>query len=366
MPGADRTHRAGRTRRIRPDDDSVNPPRVSESRPGEARLKVGFVLTERFTLSAFAGFVEVLRLAADEGDRSRPIHCSWAVLGRPGTPIVASCGLAVMPAASLVAPESFDYVVVVGGLLHGGQRLIPGTQAFLAQAARAGVPLVGVCTGSFVLARAGLMNGHVACVSWFHRDEYAAAFPALRVISNRHFLMDRGRITSAGGTAVVHLAADLVERRLGRAVASKSLRILLQAPQPVSRALQPEPVVTTPARDHLVQLAILRLENTLKSPVPIADVARELGLSSRQLERRFQADVGLTPRAFKAQLRLARAAWLLENTDLSVTEVGLECGYADAAHFSRVFLASQGRRPTALRRRTRLVGARTQSMERQP
>jgi len=322
-----------------------------------ARLKVGFVLTDRFTLSAFAGFVDVLRLAADEGDRSRPIDCSWSVLGRPGVPIVASCGLAVMPAEPLVAPESFDYVVVVGGLLHGGQRLIPGTQAFLAQAARAGVPLVGVCTGSFALARAGLMKGYLACVSWFHRDEYAAAFPSLRVISNRQFLVDRGRITSAGGTAVVHLAAELVERRLGRAVASKSLRILLQSPQPASRAIQPEPAVTRPARDHLVQQAMLRLENALQGPVSVAAVARDLGISARQLERRFQADVGLTPRAFKAKLRLERAAWLLTNTNLSVTEVGVECGYADSAHFSRVFLAAHGQRPTALRRQAQQRGA---------
>lgn len=331
-------------------------PRRASPPPGSdpARaLKVGFVLTDRFTLSAFAGFVDVLRLAADEGDRSRPIDCSWSVLGRPGVPITASCGLEVMPAAPLATPESFDYVVVVGGLLHGGQRLIPGTQAFLEAAAAAGVPLVGVCTGSFVLARAGLMKGHAACVSWFHRDEFSAAFPDLPLISDRQYLFDRGRITSAGGTAVVHLAAELVERRLGLAAASKSLRILLQAPQPASRAIQPEPAVTRPARDHLVQRAMLRLEDALHSPVSIAEVAGSLGLSPRQLERRFQADVGLTPREFRTRLRLSRAAWLLEHTNLSVTQVGLDCGFGDCAHFSRVFGAHFGKRPSALRRQQR-------------
>lgn len=336
-------------------------PRASDSgaRPLEdVRLKVAFVLTDRFTLSAFAGFVDVLRLAADEGDRSRPIDCSWSVLGRPGLPIAASCGLEVMPAAPFASPESFDYVVVVGGLLHGGQRLIPGTQAFLERAARAGVPLVGVCTGSFVLARAGLMKGHVACVSWFHREEFEGAFPDLHVISNRQYLIDRGRVTCAGGTAVVHLAAELVERRLGRAAASKSLRILLQAPQPVSRAIQPEPAVTHRARDHLVQQAMLKLENGLQNPVSIADVASGLGLSARQLERRFRVDVGLTPREFRARLRLTRAAWLLENTNLSVTQVGLDCGFGDCAHFSRTFAQHYGKRPSALRREARKpVGA---------
>ena len=89
------------------------------------RLKVGFVLTERFTLSAFAGFVDVLRLAADEGDRSRPIGCTWSVLGKPGMPITASCGLAVMPDGPLVLLAFYYFVVFFSGFLHWGQRLLP-------------------------------------------------------------------------------------------------------------------------------------------------------------------------------------------------------------------------------------------------
>lgn len=317
--------------------------------PAAAPLKVGFVLAERFTLSAFAGFVDVLRLAADEGDRSRPIGCQWAVLGRPGDPVRSSCGLDVLPQRPLESPESFDYVVVVGGLLHGGQRLVPGTLAFLQQAARAGVPLVGLCTGSFVLARAGLLNGHVVSVSWFHRDEFAAAFPGVQVATNRQYVIDRQRITCAGGTSVVHLAAELVERHRGRAAATKSLRILIQAPQAPSRALQPAPAVTQPAQDHLVQQAMLLLEDGLNGAVAVADVAAALGLSPRQLERRFRADIGLTPREFKLRLRLARAAWLLETTDLAVTQVAQDCGYGDASHFSRMFLAHFGRRPSTAR-----------------
>lgn len=330
---------------------------------GNAPLRVAFVLADRFTLSAFAGFVDVLRLAADEGDCSRQIGCSWAVLGRPGETIRSSCGLEVLPQRPFQSPESYDYVVVVGGLLHGGQRLVPGTQPFLQQAAQAGVPLVGVCTGSFVLARAGLLRGHLVSVSWFHRDEFAAAFPDLRTASNRQYVIDRNRITCAGGTSVVHLAAELVERHRGRAAATKSLRILIQGPQSPSRALQPEPVITRPAQDHMVRQAMLRLEDGLNGAVAIAAVASALGLSARQLERRFRADIGLTPSEFKRRLRLTRAAWLLEHTDLPITRVAQDCGYGDASHFSRAFLAQHGRRPTALRqqqrRATRLDPGRT-------
>ena len=85
----------------------------------------------------------------------------------------------------------------------------------------------------------------------------------------------------------------------------------------------------------------------------IASVAAGLGLSARQLERRFQADVGLTPREFRHRLRLTRAAWLLSNTTLSVTQVALDCGFGDGAHFSRTFCAHYGQRPLAMRREAR-------------
>lgn len=120
----------------------------------EQKLSVGFLLTPRFTLTAFAAFVDALRLAADEGDRSRQRQCRWEVLGNVGEPIVSSCGANVMPTASLATPQAYDYIVVVGGLLHGGQQVPDNFYTYLRDAAGHGVKLVGLCTGSFVLARA--------------------------------------------------------------------------------------------------------------------------------------------------------------------------------------------------------------------
>src|SRR5437867_11468033 len=122
----------------------------------EVKLRIGFLLTPRFTLTAFAGFVDALRLAADEGDRSRPLLARWAVLDATDGPVVSSCGATVTPDAPLQSPPHYDYVVVVGGLLHGGQRVPARLTAFLREAAAAGGKLVGLCPGSFVLARAGL------------------------------------------------------------------------------------------------------------------------------------------------------------------------------------------------------------------
>lgn len=316
----------------------------------QPKIRVGFVLTPRFTLTAFAGFVDALRLAADEGDRSRPLECQWAVLGDRRMPVASSCGASVLPWAPMEEPSRYDYIVVVGGLLHGGQKVLPGTHAFLREAARAGVGLVGLCTGSFVLARAGLLDGHLACVSWFHREDFQAEFPKLGLVTNRMFVADRDRMTCAGGTSVVHLAAHLIERHCGRAMASKSLRILIEdQPLPAS-TLQPEPLLTRPATDSTVRRAMLLIEQQLGQQDRLAAVAADLGISMRQLERRFVADVGVTPRDYRLQLRLARARWMIEHTDLSVTDVGFECGFGDCSHFSRAFSSHFKVRPSSLRR----------------
>src|SRR5262249_3325123 len=148
----------------------------------------------------------------DDGDRSRQIDCSWEVLGNEDELIVSSCGVHVKPWGEMSNPARFDYIVVVGGIMHGGQKVIRGTNTFLRSAARAGVPLIGLCTGPFVLARAGLLKGYEACVSWFHKEEFADEFPDHSVNSSRLFIVDRDRITCAGGTSVVHLAAHLIER----------------------------------------------------------------------------------------------------------------------------------------------------------
>ncbi len=313
------------------------------------RLRVGFLLAPRFTLVAFAGFVDALRLAADEGDRSQQRLCTWKVLGEPGTNITSSCGAAIRVADELEKPENFDYIVVVGGLLHGGQAIPAAYYRFLKEAAAKGVSLGGLCTGSFVLARAGLLDGYLACVSWFHREEFVAEFPGCRVTSNQMFVPDRDRLTCAGGTSVVHLGAYIIERAIGRASAVKALRIMLEEQPLPSRMLQPEEVISERSKDSVVHKAMLLLEQNLQAQTQIEEICRPLGIGRRQLERRFQKDVGLSPAGYRHQLRMDRAKWLLQNTDLDILEVGLECGFQNGAHFSRTIRQALGATPSTIR-----------------
>lgn len=228
------------------------------------RLKAGFLLCPHFTLVAFAGFLDALRLAADDGDRSRQLQCSWKIFTADDAPVVSSCGATVKPTNNLDDPAQFDYIVVVGGLLHGGQKVPRAFYRFLKDAASRGVPLVGLCTGSFVLARAGLLDGYLTCVSWFHREEFVAEFPQCRITTNQMFVADRQRLTCAGGTSVVHLAAYLIEREIGRANAMKALRILIERQLMPSRTLQPEQVISERSQDTVVRKAMLLLEQDLQ------------------------------------------------------------------------------------------------------
>lgn len=313
------------------------------------RLRVGFLLAPQFTLVAFAGFIDVLRLAADVGDRSRQRLCSWAILGKDDDPVVSSCGASVKPTAAMDKPEQFDYLVVVGGLLHDGQKVSRHQYAFLQEAASKGVKLVGLCTGSFILARAALLDGHLACVSWFHREAFVAEFPQCRVISNQMFVVDRERLTCAGGTSVVHLAAYLIEKTINRASAVKAMRIMLEEQPMPSRTLQPEEVLTERSFDSLVHKAMLLIEQDMQSTTPMETLLNTLGIGTRQLERRFQRDIGLSPAQYRQKLRLERARWLLHNTDLDIMEVGLECGFQDATNFARAVRRALGASPSEVR-----------------
>ena len=323
-------------------------PLLNAHAPKKCSLSVGFVLSPTFTLLAFSAFIDTLRLAADDGDRSRPIHCEWTVLSHEMRPIRASCGIEIMPSAELVDPGRFDYIVVVGGLLSG-LRMPSALNDYLKKAAAAKVPLVGICTGSFVLARLGLMAGRRSCVSWYVHDDFCNEFPTLEVSSDELFIDDVDRLTCAGGTSVVHLAAYLVERHCDKARAAKALRIMIEhAPLP-AKTPQPQPLFTKETDNIRVRKAMLLIERHLGDPLPAEFIAQHVNVSVRHLERLFQSELGMSPQAFAFELRLNNAYNLLITTRNSIIDVALQCGFLSNSHFSRCFRNMYGKTPSQVR-----------------
>lgn len=309
----------------------------AQSNGQAARLSVGFILARHFTLNAFANFVDVLRLAADEGDRSRPIRCEWKVLSNTMNPVASSSGVVIVPNERLGDPGRFDYIAVVGGLIEEIHKLGPDYLRYLQRAAAAKVPLIGICTGAFILHRAALMEGYRCCVSWFHHTDFLEQFAGLQPVSDQIFIVDRDRLTCPGGASAAHLAAFLVERHLGKAPATKSLHIMMINGAEVGETPQPSPTLDFNTSDPFVRKALLLVQQSLDSPLSVAQIAKHLGITKRRLERHFESALGNSPQAAFMEMRLSLARHMVENTNKSLATVAVECGFSDSAHFSRRF-----------------------------
>ncbi|MXN76046.1 helix-turn-helix domain-containing protein [Burkholderia sp. 4701] len=313
-------------------------------------LRFGIVLLPNFTLTAFSGFVDLLRLASDEGDRSRPVRCSWTIVAESRVPVRASCGIQVAPWTTYDEAGPFDYVVVVGGLLHSGPSASDATLRFIRAAASSGATLVGICTGVFALTRADVMDGYRMCVSWFHYWDFVERFPgvdARNLVADRLFVIDRRRITCSGGRASIDVAAAILLRHVEATIVQKALRILLVDDADKGNAPQPHPPGLEPATHPKVRRAILLMEQHIGQPLTLAELARRLDMSVRQLERLFAAETGKSPNAYARQIRMA--SWLLTSSDRTVANIATSCGFSDASHLGREFRKAFGESPNAYR-----------------
>jgi transcriptional regulator GlxA family with amidase domain len=321
----------------------------ASARASSVKLRVGLVLAPNFTLTALSNFVDVLRLAADEGDRSRPIACAWYVMSASKTPIRSSCGLTLDPTSDFLDPEELDYVVVVGGLLTRAPAISDAAASYLRRAAAAKTTLIGLCTGSFILCRLGLMKDRQVCVSWYHHQDFTDAFPGLQPVSDRLYVIDRDRITCSGGTGVADLAAKLVVKHLGQACAQKALHILLIDHARPETSAQPAPPMPARVHDERVARALLWMEQHLAAPMKISRVAAEIGMSERSLERLFRSRLNQTPQRSYLRIRLRHAKWMLENTSMSPASIAAELGFVDSSHMSRCFKSCYHALPSAFR-----------------
>jgi transcriptional regulator GlxA family with amidase domain len=323
--------------------------RTDAAASGKPAVSVAFILCPHFTLMPFAAIIDTLRLAADDGDGSRQIHCRWTIIGPSLEPVQASCGIKVQPWETFGDPGRFDYVVVVGGLLHRGPTSDEATLEYLREADRKGVMLVGVCTGSFTLIRAGLMNGRRCCVSWFHYHDLIEEFPEVMPVADRLFVVNGRRITCAGGAGALDLAAWIVERHLGRAFAQKSLHIMVVDRARSPDTPQPQPPTMPLAQSERVRRAVLLIEQYLSEPLDVGEIARRVNISRRQLERLFHREVGMSLQGFSRAMRLQYGLWLLANSPRTIAEIADECGFADPSHFNRLFRATFGKPPSLTR-----------------
>ena len=352
--------RATSDEEYRPGFMELLPGAATEAIAASPKLRVAITLLPRFTLLAFAGFVDSLRLASDIGDRSRPNLCSWTLVGHDTHPVTSSCGAAMPHWQVFGDPTAFDCVVVVGGLLdnNDGSGSDPVLFAWLRRAAAAGVRVIGICTGVFALAQSGVLDGYRCCVHGYHLPEFEERFPHIHAVADQIFVADRNRITCAGGAASMDLAGWLLEHDCGKPRARKILpHLLIDELRPPAH---PQLMLLDnffSVYDERVRTAIFLMERHINDSLSMAAIARKVGVPIRQLERGFQRSFNLSPSGFFRLMRLRRARWLVRHSSLTITQIAIDCGFADTAHLTRSFKREYAELPSHVRETSRREAA---------
>jgi AraC family carnitine catabolism transcriptional activator len=306
-----------------------------------------FLLMPGFSLLDFAAIAEPLRSANRLGGELY----LWKVLSADGHPVSASNGMSMAVDGPLETLEAASILYVVAAydpLAHVDRTL----KHWLKRQANAGITLGGVDTGAFVLAEAGLLQGFRVTVHWETIAAFIERYPALR-ISHEIFEIDGRRITSAGGTASMDLMLELIARRHGRDLAIRVAEQFVLGQIRPQKNLQRSPLGERYGVNNTKLLsAIAKMEQHIETPLAIDPLAANVGITRRQLERLFRTSMGESPAGFYLNLRLERGRQLLQQTDLSVMEVSLACGFESSSYFARCYKNRFQRPPRQDRRAT--------------
>jgi len=322
--------------------------------PAKPDLRVGFILLNQFTLIPVSGLVESLRFAADVSFRSQQIYCQWDFMTWDNLPVNASCGLPIQPTCPLDNLLSYDYIALAGGMLEETRYPADKLLTLLQQLREQDRPIISLCSASFVLAKAGLLDGRKAAIHFTIRDEFIQRFPQVAAIAEESFVDDNGIITCPGGLAI-DLATYIIRKHCGEIRAQKVLKYLLEGgvleKPPLHKPLT-EPHVY---QNQTVSKAIAFMREHLSTAASLKAVADYAGTSTRQLHRAFLSNTHEAPAHYWRKLRLEHARKKLADSSAHVTSIALECGFADASHFIAWFRKQYGETPAAYRKRRHAV-----------
>ncbi|WP_319823691.1 GlxA family transcriptional regulator [Thalassovita sp.] len=294
-----------------------------------------FVLLPQFTLLSFASALDSLRLANRMAGREL---YSWRLVGEGGGTIQCSAGTEFKLDGDLDELNRDDTVLVCGGIdvqAATSKRVI----SWLRREARKGLMMGGLCTATFTLAKAGLLDGKRATIHWENQDSFTEEFDEVD-LTRSVFVIDGNRFSTAGGTSSIDLmlafiATDYGEE-LANAVADQQIYNTIRTDRDAQRLSTPTRIgVRHPKLSQVIQ----RMEANIEDPISPAILAEQVGMSTRQLERLFRRYLNRSPKRYYMELRLQKARNLLMQTDMSVINVALACGFASPSHFSKCYRA---------------------------
>lgn len=311
----------------------------------ETPQTVGLLLIPGFALMSYASVVEPLRAANLLAGKElyRWVHVT------PGPHTVsASCG-ATVPCVERGAagPLDFLFVCAGGNPLRFRDR---ATLAWLRARAAQGVTVGGVSGGPVILASAGIMDGHHMTVHWEHAPAVAEAFPNI-MLTRSIYIVDRNRLTCAGGTAALDMMHALIAERHGPELARKVSDWFMHTDiRPGQSAQRASLTARYGIHDARLAAALELMESHPGEPLSRSSTARRIGLSTRQLDRLFAEKLRVSHATQYRRIRLERARDLLRQSAVPITEIALGCGFSSASHFSRAYREAFGVTPASERR----------------
>lgn len=298
------------------------------------KYRYGFVLVEDFSMLAMTSAVEVMRMA--NYLLGRTVY-EWYTITPDGQPARASDN--IMIAADLDFRQDvsdFDGLIVCSGV-RVEKHCQPILLSWLREQEKKGIPLGALCTGAFVLGEAGLLDGYRCTIHWEYMTTFCERFPNV-FTDLKLFSFDRDRFTCAGGTAPLDMMLNIVRKQFSHELSAAIGEEFMSERIRTESDLQRIPLRTYlgPSHSKLMEIVSL-MEANLEEPISLDELALYVNMSRRQLERQFQKHLNCTPSRYYLKLRLVRARKLLTQTNMSITDIGIACGFVSTPHFSKCY-----------------------------
>jgi transcriptional regulator GlxA family with amidase domain len=300
-----------------------------------------FLLCDMFSMMPFAAALEPLR-QANRMSR-RPLY-SWRLVSVDGAPVAASNGIQIKVDGGLedVSRDSSIAVCTGFGLERAASKPV---LTWLRKQVRRGASVGALCTGSYVLAKAGLLDGKRCTIHWENHASFIEDFPEVK-LSTLLYCVDDGIFSCAGGTSAADMMLHMIAEEHGADLSSLVADTIVHTPL---RSDTDEQRLSVPARigvRHPKLVSIIQeMERSTEEPISPSNLAKSVNMSTRQLERLFRRYLNRSPKRYYMELRLEKARNLLLQTDMSVINVALACGFTSPSHFSKCYRSHFNRTP---------------------
>lgn len=309
--------------------------------PEHRPLKTAVLVLDECNTLSFAATVDPMRAANRLAGRAA---FDWDYISATNEPPMLTSGLTV-PSIPLARLEGCELLIVVAGF-QLARHATPSLLSGLRRIAATGATIAGIDGGPWLLAEAGLLDGHPATTHWEDLDNFATRFPEVDVRTDR-FTVSEARMTSGGATPAIEMMLHIIGARHGAGFASRVAGLFLYD----GPAAEPRPQSRLGGHKHsaLTARANALMEASLDEPLPLSQIAETLGTSPRSLQQQFRLKLNTTPQDHYLQLRLAEARRLVTDTNLPLMEVAMATGFSSQSSFARAFRTAHGTSARELR-----------------